>query len=374
MKRETGFYQKLGNLSYFIPHPLPPVNPPLSLSPEIMTLYGEASFALGQLNEMSLKLPDPKRFIKAYVIKEAMLSSSIEGIHTTLIDVFTHVIDENSKPNKETQLVLNYTKAIDAALSLQRESELPLTLRVILQAHQTLMSSGDGDKASPGQFRKQSVRVGELTPAPASEVPNLMSDLERYINEPSELPPLIQAGLAHVQFETIHPFLDGNGRIGRLLIVLMLIDHKILNSPILYPSYYFKKHHLEYYQRLDLVRSNGDFEGWLIYYLKAIRDSAIDANLRAKEIESLEIELKNLVLNDSTSEKNKEASITALSILFTQPIINATELSRKLENAYNTSQSILTRFTELEITSESPNKRNKIYRFDSYLALLEKAY
>jgi Fic family protein len=323
---------------------------------------------------MSLKLPDPKRFIKAYVIKEAMLSSSIEGIHTTLIDVFTHVIDENSKPNKETQLVLNYTKAIDAALSLQRESELLLTLRVILQAHQTLMSSGDGDKASPGQFRKQSVRVGELTPAPASEVPNLMSDLERYINEPSELPPLIQAGLAHVQFETIHPFLDGNGRIGRLLIVLMLIDHKILNSPILYPSYYFKKHHLEYYQRLDLVRSNGDFEGWLIYYLKAIRDSAIDANLRAKEIESLEIELKNLVLNDSTSEKNKEASITALSILFTQPIINATELSRKLENAYNTSQSILTRFTELEITSESPNKRNKIYRFDSYLALLEKAY
>jgi len=155
------------------------------------------------------------------------------------------------------------------------------------------MLGGDGEKANPGSYRKQSVRVGNLVPPPAPEVSKLISDLEKYMNEPSELPPLIRAGLVHVQFETIHPFLDGNGHIGRLLIVMMLIDSGLLTLPVLYPSYYFKKHHLEYYQRLDEVRSNGDFEGWISYYLKAIRDSAIDSHKRAKEIEALDDRLKN---------------------------------------------------------------------------------
>lgn len=370
--RKTGTYQKLGDLNYFIPAPLPPTNSPLEINAEIMKLYGEASFALGQLNEMSQRLPDPKRFIKAYVIKEALLSSAIEGIHTTLIKVFA--ASQETKPNKETQLVLNYTHALDAALAMLTTQQLPIVSRVILKAHEVLMSTGDGDKSDPGAFRKQSVRVGELVPPPATEVANLMSDLEKYINDSNEHLPLIKAGLAHVQFETIHPFLDGNGRIGRLLIVLMLIDSGLIKLPILYPSYYFKKHHLEYYQRLDRVRTHGDFEGWIVYYLKCIRDSAIDAHMRAKEIESLEIKLRQFIKADKAFAKMRETATNVLELLFSQPVTGIVEMSLTLKKAYNTVHNILKEFVKHGLVSETIiNKRNKLYRFDIYLQLLEKA-
>ena len=161
------------------------------MTPEMLSLYGEASFALGQLNEMAQRLPDSKRFIKAYVIKEALLSSAIEGIQTTLINLFTHPL-KDSKPNKDTQLVLNYTNALDAALQMLLKEKLPLVIRVILKAHEILMSTGEGDKATPGQFRKQSVRVGNLIPPPPPLVPSLMSKLEKYINETSDSAPVLR--------------------------------------------------------------------------------------------------------------------------------------------------------------------------------------
>ena len=364
----------LGELNYFIPHPLPPANPTLALSAELMSLYGEASFALGQLNEMSLRLPDTGRFIKAYVIKEALLSSAIEGIHTTLLEVFA-ASPQDSKQSKDTQLVFNYTEALDTALNMLKKDGLPLVARVILRAHAVLMSGGAGDNASPGAYRKQSVRVGTLVPPPAPEVLGLMSGLERYINEPSELPPLIRAGLAHVQFETIHPFLDGNGRIGRLLIVLMLIDSGLLNIPILYPSYYFKKHHAEYYQRLDRVRTHGDFEGWITYYLQAIKASAIDAYTRAKEIEALETMLKTMVQHDKDFAKIQDTTTRAINYLFTQPVTSIAEMSKNLGKAYNTVQNTLNLLIKHGFVTEVIiHKRNKIYRFTAYLALLEKEF
>lgn len=371
--RTTGTYQTLGDLSYFIPFPLPPKDPPLELTPEMMSLYGEASFALGQLNEMSRRLPSQERFIKAYVIKEALLSSAIEGIHTTLIDVFTSPLGYG-KQTKETQLVLNYTQALGAALSMLRDEELPLVMRVILKAHEVLMStSGDANQATPGCLRQQSVRVGSLIPPPAPELPSLMSALERYINEPSSLPPLIQAGLVHVGFETIHPFLDGNGRIGRLLIVLMLIDKKLLREPILYPSYYFKKYHLEYYEALDRVRTRGDYEGWVIYYLKAIRDSAIDAHLRAKNVERLTQHIKDAIHQSPVFSKIRETAFTALEHLFVQPVITVAEMGKKLGRTYNTAQNILRAFVQHGWVNETIiHKRNKVYRFKDYLFLLEK--
>lgn len=372
--REVGIYQKLGDLNYFIPHDLPPSNPPFALNSEIMSLYGEASFALGQLNEMSLRLPDPERFIKAYVIKEALLSSAIEGIHTTLIDVFTYPLG-GTKPNKDTQLVVNYTKALDTALMMLKEERLPLVSRVLLRVHEALMTAGEGDKATPGQFRKQSVRVGDLIPPPAPEIPRLMSGLEKYMNDPSDMPPLLRAGLAHVQFEAIHPFLDGNGRIGRLLIVLMLIDSGLLHLPILYPSYYFKKHHFEYYQKLDRVRTHGDFEGWISYYLKAIRDSALNAHTRAKEIEALEGNVKDMVKKDQRFTKMRETAVLALDCLFTRPITSISEMSQATGKAYNTIGNILKEFIKLGLVSEPTNlRRNKLYRFEAYLTLLEKEY
>lgn len=378
--RETGRYQALGDLNYFIPHSLPPKNPSLSFNAEMMSIYGEASFELGQLNEMCLRLPDPERFINAYVMKEALLSSAIEGIHTTLMDALTQPLG-NTKINKDTQLVLNYKDALESALSMIKNEGLPLVTRVILRAHEVLMSLGEGNKSSPGLFRKQSVRVGDFIPPPSQEVPSLMSGLEKYMNEPSDIPALIKAGLAHVHFETIHPFLDGNGRIGRLLIVLMLIENGLLALPVLYPSYYFKKNHFEYYQRLDRVRTHGDFEGWLTYYLKAIRDSAKDAHARAKEIEGLAIRLQNVIQIHGGFVKMRNTATLALDFLFTQPITGIGEMSQKIGKVYNTTQNVLKEFIKLGIVFEYEFNKNlirtyryKIYCFKPYLDLLQKEY
>lgn len=372
--RESGIYQTLGHLKFFIPHDLPPANPPFELNQEMIALYGEATFALGKLNEAKLRIPDARRFVRAYIIKEALLSSAIENIHTTLLDVFTSVL-ENAKPNKSTQLVLNYMHALEAALHMIKDENLPIDSRVILKAHKILMSVEGGDYASPGFYRLQPVRVGNLIPPPPLEVPRLMEALEKYINEPSEIPPLIRAGLMHVQFETIHPFLDGNGRIGRLLIVLMLIDNDLLARPFLYPSYYFEKCRPEYYHRLDRVRTHGDYEGWTTFYLMAIRDSALDAYARAKEIENLEANLTNQIQDDPSLAKVREIALLTLNYLFTQPVTSVTQLSKDLERSYNTASSILKIFQDRHLVSEdNTKKRGKLYRFDAYLNVLEKEY
>jgi len=372
--RITGTYQTLGGLDYFIPHALPPRSPALALTPELMSVYGEASFSLGQLNEMSARLPDANRFIKAYVIKEALMSSAIEGIHTTLMDVFSSRMHEK-RPNKDTQLVLNYTKALEVALKMLREENFPLVSRVILKAHEALLAGGEGDHKTPGSYRKQSVRVGDLVPPPAPDVIEMIGSLEKYINEPDELPALIRAGLVHVQFETIHPFLDGNGRIGRLLIVLMLLNSGLLKLPVLYPSLFFKKNHLEYHQRLNSVRTKGDFEGWIAFYLQGIHDSAIDAYQRAKSIEDLEEKIKHKIKYDDAFYKVREISNDILECLFMHPVTSVTELSKILGKAYNTISSRLQHFSELGIVSPySINEKNTLYRFDSCLNLLEKDF
>ncbi len=374
MKRITGHYQKLGHLDYFVPDSLPPQNPSFEFSPELAALYGHAMQELAKLNEMSLRIPNTQRLLKSYVIKEALLSSAIEGIHTTLIEMFTQPI-EGGKPNKDTQLVLNYIKALEVALAFMQQEGMPITNRVILSAHAALMSGGEGERANPGNFRKQPVRVGNLVPPPANLIPELIADLEKYINSDESIPALIRAGLAHVQFETIHPFLDGNGRIGRLLIILMLIDSNLLHAPILYPSYFFKKHHFEYYQRLDSERLEGDFEGWISYYLNAIIASSKDAYQRACDIEMLEKQIKEELLSDQQSSRMHDQLLRALSVIFQYPIINAKELATQLDKSYNAANKIITSFEDNGILEEiGEKKRNKIFKFTQYLGLLEKEY
>lgn len=375
--RTTGNYDILGDIHFFTPFALPPCNPSLQLAPEILELYSQAVYNLGRLNETSKRLPDQKRFIKAYIIKEALLSSAIEGIHTTLADVFTHTQDESIKATKNTQLVINYIQALDVAIEMMQQQELPICSRVILAVHSALLANIDGEKATPGIYRKQTVKVGDLVPPMAPKIPELMSTLEKYINEDRSLPALIQAGLAHLQFETIHPFLDGNGRIGRLLIILMLIDNKLLDDPILYISYYFKKHHAQYYQALDRVRTQGDFEGWISYYLQAVAQSAFDANLRIKEIEALERRLKDQIKNDPQFSKSQEVALTVLTSLFSVPITTVSIVGKSINKTHHTTTKIVTKFIELGIISqtiETIDKRYKQYRFDQYLDLLEKEY
>lgn len=368
MQRVTGTYEPLGQNNHFIPSKLPPTNPPLEFTPQLLDLYGQTMHALGQLNEMTERLPDRERFIKAYVTKEALLSSAIEGIHTTLVELFTESVD-HQQINKETQLVLNYTKALDTALHLLVDNDLPLVNRVILAAHAALMEGG-GNHACPGEYRPQSVWVGQLTPPPAPQVPNLMRELEVFINEDRSMPPLLKAGLVHVQFETIHPFLDGNGRIGRLLIVLMLTKEGLLKQPILYPSLYFKKHHLEYYQRLDAVRTQGDYEGWLTFYLEAIEQSAVDGWQRAKKIEALEDKLYNKI-KDINVIKQRSLALEILNHLFQFPITSVSFLSQSLNKNYNTVATVIEKLVQFNfLTPQETKKRNKIFMFTPYLDIL----
>ena len=365
--RKTGNYKRLGSIDYFIPEPLPPKDPDLVITPEMLTLFGEAMQALGNLNGMVEKLPDSDRFIRAYVAKEALLSSAIEGIHTTLLEFFTQSLLE-SRPDKATQLVINYTQALKKACLLIQKDNLPISSRVILAIHKVLMELAEN--ADPGHYRKQAVRVGNLVPPPADQVHECMTALEHYINESEGLPPLIKAGLVHLQFETLHPFIDGNGRLGRLLIVLMLIDNDILQLPILYPSYYFKKNHLEYYQRLDAVRARGDFEGWITFYLRIMRDSALDAYRRVQDIEALWH-----LLTKRMGDRATDLRLKALSVIFQSPIINIGELELRLGVSYNTAYKIINDFVEFGfLVQETAKKRNKLFKFQQYLDILNQDY
>lgn len=258
-------------------------------------------------------------------------------------------------------------------MDLTGRQNFSIVSRVILEAHKTLMSGGDGDKVNPKNYRKVQVKVEKLTPPPANKIEELIADLEKFINNDKSLPVLIKAGLAHIQFETIHPFLDGNGRIGRLLIVLMLIKDKVIFAPILYPSIYFKKHHLEYYQRLDAVRTKGDFEGWIAFYLKAIKESASDAYKKSKEIEKLERQLHNKITNSKDFSLPQEQTIKTLSVLFRFPVISIAELKNELQVSYNTANSIIQKLIKLDVLKlDEKQKRNRLFRFDVYLNLLEK--
>ncbi|MDR0581078.1 MAG: Fic family protein [Holosporaceae bacterium] len=368
--RITGSYEKLGELNYFIPHKLPP-DPPFVMNDEIIQKLTDTAFHLGRLNEMSRRLPNIDRFIKAYVLKEAMLSSEIEGIFTTLADVFT--IPINEQHDHDTRLVLNYTKAINTAVSMVKNEGFPIVTRVLLRTHEELMRIDESGKSSPGEFRLQSVRVGDLVPSPAFKVPLLISEWETFVNQDASLHELIKIGLAHVQFETIHPFLDGNGRIGRLLIVLMLINSGYIDAPILYPSYYFKKHQMIYYEKLRNVQLEGDFEGWVKFYLDALKESATDAHNRAKEIEELEKNLRTKIINSEKFSRIREISLLVLSEFFNMPMINIGSLSEITGKSYNTIKKVIDVFQDEGIIIEKTNKqRNKLYCLNKYLKILEK--
>lgn len=365
--RITGDYTQ-GTQS-FMPKALPPVDPAFQINGNILELHGKAMLNLGSLNEMASRIPDKNRFLKNYILKEAILTSDIEGIHTTLLEILSLPYGVMTN-NKNSQLVINYSQALEHAVALIKDKGMPVVARVLKEAHAKLLA-GEGDHSTPGEFRKQQVKVGNLLPAPANYIANLISDLEKFINSDTSLPPLIKAGLAHVQFETIHPFLDGNGRIGRLLIVLMLVKDGILAQPLLYPSYFFKKHHAEYYAKLDGVRISGDFEGWIEYYLKAVEESAEDATNTAHRIEQLEKNLLDAIQSSGLFIRSLSDAQEFLNYLFKHPVISITDAAEKLDRPYNSVKKMVKKFEQLEILfKHSEAQRNKIYKFSKYIDLL----
>jgi len=268
--RAGAFVRQLTGYDAFVPAPLPPV-PPLDLGGPLAVLVSDASVALGRLDGIVGILPNPDLFVAMYVRQEAVLSSQIEGTQASLTDVLQFEVDHDDPPRaKDVEEVVNYVHAMNHGLT--RLPELPLSLRLIREIHAKLMAGVRGQYLEPGEFRRTQNWVGpggcqlkdaSFVPPPPEELANVLGQLESFLHD-TTLPPLIHAGLAHAQFETIHPFLDGNGRVGRLLITFLLCERKVLSKPLLYLSVYLKKHRAEYYDRLQAVRIDGAWEAWVV--------------------------------------------------------------------------------------------------------------
>lgn len=360
-----GRYEELAGYRHFIPNPLSEL-PEIRLSKELLELYGETMHNLGRIDALSGSLPDSRALVKAYVMKEALLSSEIEGTVATLTEVMAAEQPGMRSENRDTQDVLNYFEATGRALQMLKADGLPLVERVIKAAHRILLDTDAGQGKTPGEYRKQSVAVGRHIPPAAPYIPDLMKDLERFINGDASAA-LLKAGIAHVQFETIHPFLDGNGRIGRLLIVLGYIHDGLLREPLIYPSYYFKRFRSEYYASLDGVRLKGDWLGWLRFYLRAINETATDTEIRAGKLLKVTHEYREYI--DGMSIKKARQLLPAL---LEYPVFNIGQLARKIEVSYPTANAIVKKLEGVGIVKQrSTQRRNKSYRLEKYMDILE---
>lgn len=360
----------------FHPTPLPP-DPPLSIDVQLQDLLDTANQALGRLDGITLLLPDPDRFLYSYIRKEAVLSSQIEGTQSSLSDLllFEHNVAPGV-PIADVRETANYIAAMNHGLE-QVGQGFPITLRLIKQIHQLLLHGGRGGHQSPGEFRKVQNWIGgsrpenaRFVPPPANEVTHAMSDLERFINDkPAPTPILIKAALTHAQFETVHPFLDGNGRVGRLLITLLLCAEKrVLSRPLLYLSLYLKSNRDEYYDSLQRVRTEGAWEEWLRFFLEGVIDVAESATDTTRRIVHLvgEDRAKILTLGRATGSASRVHDLSVRDIVITIP-----DAARKLGLSEVTVGKAASHLENLGILRELTGRsRGKLFAYHNYLSLL----
>ena len=382
MKRaRTGEYRIISAVDEecraYTPFPLPP-NPPLEISLELQEKMLAASVALGRLDGMSHLLPDTGFFLYSYVRKEAVLSSQIEGTQSSLSDL---MLFENEAfagvPLDDVQEVSNYVLALEHGIKRLREG-FPLCNRLIREIHEKLLSKGRGSERDPGHFRRSQNWIGGTRPGnalyvppPTDEVPDCMGQLERFIhNIDGKTPALIKAALAHVQFETIHPFLDGNGRVGRLLITLILCADGILREPMLYLSLYFKTYRQRYYELLQEVRLQGDWEAWLEFFFEGIERTATEG-----------VETANLLRQQFEKDAQSVASIgrgTGLELhryLQTHPITSIASAVEKLNISKPTANKAMNELSKLGIIREvSGKQRGRVFVYDKYLEILNRSF
>jgi Fic family protein len=368
------FEPQVGGYSAFIPDPLPPSD--FVVSPALQVVLSKADRALGRLDGSLSIIPDADRFISMFVRREAVLSSQIEGTYASLADVLEYeALMESAAQRMDVQEVINYVNATNRGIELLES--LPLSTRLIKEVHAVLMHGVRGGEPSkaPGQFRKSQNWIGGATPASARFVPPPWEDaqkafaqLEKFMNEPSQLPPLVRAGLLHAQFETIHPFLDGNGRTGRLLITFWLIANKVLAAPVLYPSLYLKREQDEYVRRLQATREESAWEEWLIFFLDAIATAAEEATATALAIVELRHEHQKLI--STHFGKRTGVALDLLQQLFSTPFVNAKFIETRLGMSQPTASSLLNQFTERGLLVETTGKpRNRRYSYETYLRL-----
>lgn len=359
-----------GDMEYksFTPAALPPA---IDMDDEMVTLLVEANKQIYALESIAAHIPSIKLFTSMYVRKEALMSSQIEGTQATLEDVLDPTINQNA--NRDLSDVVNYIKATDYAV--ERLNTLPLCNRLIRETHAVLMHSVRGEEKSPGEFRISQNWIGGagstlknaryIPPSPQDMV-ECMSDLEKYMNGDDSLDRLIQAALIHYQFETIHPFLDGNGRVGRLLITLFLMEKKVLTSPALYISYFLKTNRIEYYDRMSEVRLKGNYEQWIKFFLRAVKESAEDAITTINTLHKLHEENYAKIQTLGRSRLNATKLFEYLEL---NPIIDTTKTAQALGLTYNTTALGIRNLISLGILEKT---EGKTYAYSSYLNILKK--
>ena len=366
-----------GEMAYqsFRPNPLPP-EPPIEMSNEMIAKLVDANRKLATLDGLSSRIPNMDLFVSMYVRKEALLSSQIEGTQCTLDDILNPFAEENTNLNVSD--VVNYIRAEEFAID--RLQTLPLCNRLIKVTHAVLMEGVRGQEKNPGEFRYSqnwiggqgsTLRNARYIPPNPEDMINAMSDLEKYMNGEDSLDPLIQAALIHYQFETTHPFLDGNGRVGRLLITLFLMEKKILSTPSVYISYFLKMNRIEYYDRMTQVRKTGDYEQWILFFLQALSDSAEDA---IQTIDRLtEIHNRNVQKFNSMTKRQQANAMNFLIYLEKNPIIDIQKTAAALNLSYNTVAKSVALFVDNGILQQTEKSgRSKIYSYIEYLAVLRK--
>ena len=379
MDQRIGTYitKKVATESYraYIPSQLPPC-PPIDVS-SLYSYLEKATLALAELNSIVQIIPNISLFIYMYVRKEALLSSQIEGTQSSFADLM--LFEHNQKPNisiDDVEEVSNYVQAINYGLD-QLKNNFPLSLRLICEIHAILLSGSRGSNKLPGEFRRSQNWIGGsrpgnalFVPPPVEKLMDCLSDFENFLYEKkSKLPALIRAGIAHVQFETIHPFLDGNGRLGRLLIILLLYQEGLLKEPILYLSLYFKQNRDIYYNLLQQIRLQGTWETWLEFFLEGVTESAKQAVHTAKQINML---FENDLLKIQKLGRSRLSCIEVLEHLKKMPQTSVPLLSKELNITAPTARSALTHMLELGILEEiTAKKRDRVYVYRQYLDILD---
>jgi len=366
------------NVSAFVPHSLPPAEPSLVIDDEMRAMIATSEAALARLSLAGDMVPSIDWFLYAFVRKEAVLSSQIEGTQATLVDLLEFEARGKAAHADEVDVreVCNYIEALEFARSeLNSEKGLPLSMRLLNEAHSRLMQGARGEGKMPGELRRSQNWIGGSRPSdavyvppPAHLLPGLLSDFERFMHEGNELTPLVRAGLLHAQFETIHPYLDGNGRIGRLLVSLLFEEWRLLNRPLLYLSLFFKRHRQEYYRRLGAVRTEGDWEGWIRFFLEAVSTIADEAVETARALFALVADDRSKVLEVPASSA---AAARVFELLPSHPILTISNVMELLDITRPTATKALQVAVQAGVLVEtSGRKRDRVWAYAGYLELL----